>query len=389
VAARGLRESARAPATERPHLTSADGSRSRRVRAAVCTAFGAPLAVQDVLLRDPGPGEVGVRVVACAICHSDLIFLRGGWGGDLPAVFGHEAAGVVDAVGPSVRGVSPGDHVVITLVRSCDRCPQCLRGLPALCTGGAELPIARDSPLRMPDGRPVTHGVRTAALAEAVTVHASQVVPIPRSVPLESAALLGCGVLTGVGAVLTTARAEVGSAVGVIGVGGVGLNAVQGAVLAGAGIVVAVDLVPAKLETALALGATHAVDAASDVEAAVAGLTGGRGLDHVVVAAGSARAVERAVTLAAPGGTVVVVGLSPGSTVALDLDGIADLGLRILGSKVGSARPHVDVPRLAELYLRGRLNLDELISGRFPLDRVNEAVAEAEGGHALRSVVVL
>jgi Zn-dependent alcohol dehydrogenase len=342
-----------------------------------------------LLLRGPGPGEVGVRIGACAICHSDLIFIRGGWGGDLPAVFGHEAAGIVDAVGPGVTGVRPGDHVVVTLVRSCGACPECLRGLPALCSGGASLAIGRTSPLRTLDGRPVTHGVRTAALAERVTVHASQAVPVPAEMPAAAAALLGCGVLTGVGAVVRTAGARVGSTVGVIGAGGVGLGAVQGAALAGASLVVAIDLVPAKLDLARALGATHAVDAAEDVEAAVEELTGGRGLDHVVVTAGSARAIERAVPLAARGGTVVVVGMAPGSTVALDPDRIADLGLRILGSKVGSARPRVDVPRLAGLYLAGRLRLDELVSGRFPLERVNDAIAEAQGGQSLRSVVVL
>jgi S-(hydroxymethyl)glutathione dehydrogenase / alcohol dehydrogenase len=360
-----------------------------RIRAAVCRSFGDPLVVEAVDVRDPGAGEVGVRIAACAVCHTDLAYIQGVWGGELPAVFGHEAAGVVEVVGPDVVGVAAGDHVVVTLVRFCGRCRLCLRGLPALCERMTELPISRSSPLRAADGEPVAQGVRTAAFAERVLVHHSQVVPVPGELPLESAALLGCGVATGVGAVLNTARVEAGSSVAVVGTGGVGLNAVQGAVLAGAHPIAAVDLVPAKLDAALAFGATHALDARSDdVAGTVSGLTDGRGLDYVVVTAGSAAAVEQGLELVADGGAVVLVGMPGGATARVDPEAIAHRGLRILGSKVGSIRPQLDVPALVALYLAGRLKLDELVSARFPLDEVNAAVAAAGRGDVLRSVVV-
>ena len=242
-----------------------------RIQAAVCRAFGDPLGVEELELRGPGPGEVTVRIAACAICHSDVAYLRGAWGGDLPAVYGHEAAGVVEAVGEGVLEVTEGDHVVVTLVRFCGRCRQCLRGLPSFCERLWELPISRDPPLTTPDGGPVFHGLRTAAFADHVTVHASQVVPVPEDLPLASASLLACGVITGVGAVLNTARVEAGSTVAVIGTGGVGLNTVQGAVLAGASRIVAVDHVDHKLDAARSVGAPDTLTGGrDDVGAAVA-----------------------------------------------------------------------------------------------------------------------
>ncbi len=362
----------------------------RRVRAAVCHAFDEPLRVEEVDLREPGVGEVGLRVVACAICHSDVVYRSGAWGGHLPAVYGHEAAGVVERVGAGVSGVTEGDHVVVTLVRACGACSQCLDGRPALCDGHPALPISRDSPLRLTDGTSVTQGLRVGAFAEHVTVHASQAIPIPAEVPLESAALLGCGVITGVGSVLRTAAVEVGSSVGIIGVGGVGLNAVQGAVLAGAGTILCIDLAESKLAAAVTFGATHTCNAGEqDVAEVVAGLTGGRGLEYVIVTAASVAAVEQALALVASGGAVVLVGMPPNATVPIAPEVLADYGIRILGSKVGSSVPRIDVPRLAELYLQGRLRLDELISARFPLDQIDAAIGTAERGEALRAVLVL
>jgi S-(hydroxymethyl)glutathione dehydrogenase / alcohol dehydrogenase len=358
-----------------------------RIRAAVCRDFGS-VCVEAVELRRPGVGEVGVRVSACAVCHSDLTLLRGDWGGDLPAIYGHEVAGVVEEVGAGVVGLQPGDHVVVTLIRSCGRCRQCLDGRPALCERRDELPLTLDPPLRDADGRRVEQGLRTAGFAERVTVHASQVVPIPSAVPLASAALLGCGVLTGVGAVLTTAGVEAGETLGVLGAGGVGLNSVQGGVLAGASLVVAVDPQPGKRAAALALGATHALDPGDGLVERIAELTGGRGLDHVVVTAAATAAVTQALALVAAGGAVTLVGMPPGATVAIEPETIAERGLRILGSKVGGARPHLDVPRLADLYLQQRLILDELISARCGLDDVGQALATAAAGEALRVVLV-
>jgi S-(hydroxymethyl)glutathione dehydrogenase / alcohol dehydrogenase len=360
------------------------------MKAAVCHAFGEPLSVEDVELRGPGSGEVSVQVAACAICHSDVAFMQGAWGGALPAVYGHEAAGIVAEVGPGVDAMAPGDHVVVTLVRSCGSCAQCLRGQPALCERLADFPLSRHSPLSAADGAPIHQGVRTGAFAERVTVDASQVVPIPADVPLEVASLLACGVITGVGAVRRTAGVEAGSSVVVFGTGGVGLNVVQGAVLAGAGTIVAVDLLDSKLEAARLFGATHTLNAGrDDVVAEIHSLTRGMGADYAFDASGSVPAIEQGAQLIRRGGTLVLVGLPPtGARVAFDGEAIADGALRILGSKVGSVRPQVDVPELVRLYREGRLKLDELISGRWPLEEINAAVSSAERGEALRPVIV-
>jgi S-(hydroxymethyl)glutathione dehydrogenase / alcohol dehydrogenase len=359
------------------------------IRAAVCRSFGRPLRLEALELREPGPGEVQVQVAACAICHTDLTLIAGGWGGELPAVYGHEAAGVVETVGAAVVGVSPGDHVVVTLVRSCGRCARCLGGEPALCLSRGEFALSRETPLRDDTGAPVAQALRTAGFAERVLVHESQVVPIPRDVPLESAALIGCGVVTGVGAVLNNARLQAGGTLGVIGTGGVGLNAVQGGVLAGARAIVAIDLAEEKLEAARDFGATDTLDGGrEDLAAAVAKLTDGHGLDAVVVTAASAPAVEQALTVVGTAGAVVLVGMPAGATATIEPESIAERGLRILGSKVGAVRPQVDIPALVALYRRGRLKLDELITACFPLAEINDAIALAEGGATRRVVVV-
>ena len=357
------------------------------MKAAVCHAFGEPLRIEDVELRGPGVGEVSVRLAACAICHSDVAFMQGAWGGELPAVYGHEAAGVVEEVSEGVDDVAEGDHVVVTLVRSCGQCPQCLRGEPALCERLAEFPLSQSTPLSTRDGRPIHQGVRTGAFAERVTVDASQVVPIPHDVPLDAASLLACGVVTGVGAVVNTAKVEPGSSVVVYGAGGVGLNVVQGAVLAGAQLIVAVDLLDAKLEAAQRFGATQVLNATrDDVEAEVRTLTGGRGADYAFDASGAIAAIEEGARLIRRGGTLVLVGLPPtGAKVAFDAEAVADNALRIVGTKVGSVRPQVDIPELVGLYREGRLKLDELITSRWQLEQINEAVA-ADG---IRSVILL
>jgi len=360
------------------------------MKAAVCRAFGEPLAVEEVELRAPGLGEVTVRVAACAICHSDIALMRGVWGGDLPAVYGHEAAGVVEEVGAGVLAVAPGDHVVVTLVRSCGRCPQCLRGQPALCERLPEFPLTRSSPLTGSDGSTIQQGVRTAAFAERVTVDASQVVRIDDDVPLEAASLLACGVATGVGAVTNAARVEVGSSVVVFGAGGVGLNVIQGAVLAGARAIVAVDLLDSKLEAALRFGATATFNPRrDDVLLEIPSLLGGRGADYAFDASGAVAAIEQGADLLAPGGTLVLVGLAPsGARISFEAVTVADRALRIVGTKMGALRPQLDIPRLVALYRQGRLKLDELISGRWPLAQIGDAVASAERGEALRAVVV-
>ena len=361
------------------------------MKAAVCREFGGTLQIEDVELRGPGAGEVSVRVAACAICHSDVALVHGAWGGELPAVYGHEAAGVVEEVGDGVHSIASGDHVVITLVRSCGRCRQCVQGQPALCEAVGSFPLSRSSPLTDADGHAIQQGLRTAAFAERVTVDASQVVRIPDDVSLESASLLACGVVTGVGAVLNTAQVEHGSSVVVLGAGGVGLNVVQAAALAGATQIVAVDLLDDKLEAALRFGATSTLNAARDnVVGEVLGLTGGSGADCVFDATGSTSAIEQAVLLVRAAGTVVVVGMPPsGARISLEAEDMAERALRILGSKVGSVRPQIDIPRLVLLYREGRLLLDELITGRWPLDEINEAIAAAERGEVLRALVTV
>ena len=358
------------------------------VKAAVCRAFGAPLQIEDIAVAEPGPSEVRAKVSACAICHSDILYAEGAWGGELPAVYGHEAAGVVEAVGPGVSHVAPGDPAVITLVRACGHCLCCTQGFFGTCETRFALDEA--SPLADAQGERLVHGLRTGAFAERVLVEASQVVAIPEDVPPESAALLACGVITGLGAVTNTAKVRAGADVVVIGTGGVGLNAVQGARLAGAGRIVAVDLADAKLAAAEAFGATDGVNpGAQDLSAAVRSLTGGRGADYVFVTVGAKAAVDGAYDLLAAGGALVLVGMpAVGETSAFEIATLANDSKRILGSKMGSSNIHVDIPRLIQLYRQGRLKLDELISARYPLSEINAAIASAKRGEALRNVIV-
>lgn len=359
-----------------------------KTKAAVCRAFGEPLTIETIHLADPGPGEVLVRTAATAICHSDISYIDGAWGGEAPAVYGHEAAGTVEAIGPGVTRLNVGDPVVVTLIRNCGFCPACAQGAPVFCE--EVFPLDRQTPLRDASGQPVVHGLRTGAFAERMVVDASQAVPIPADVPFDSASLIACGVLTGLGAVLNTARIPAGSSVVVIGCGGVGLNSVQGARLAGASPIIAIDVAPAKLDAALAFGATHAVNAKTeDVAARVAELTNGRKADAVFVTVGVKGAVEQGISLMKRNGATVIVGMPPsGVGATIDPGWLAGDGQRILGSKMGSARPVVDVPKIIELYREGRLKLDELITGRYGLDQINEAVASSRSGAAIRNVIV-
>lgn len=362
------------------------------MKAAVCYEVGKPLVVEDVVLDPPKTGEVRVRVGACAICHSDVHLVRGDWAGwtstPPPVVAGHEAAGTVTDVGPGVTRVRPGDHVVVSLLRTCGACIPCLGGAAYLCEGSFAL--MTEHRLHTRAGRPLNAGIRVAGFAEAVVVDQSQLVPVPRELGLDRACLLACGVITGVGAVLNTAELAPGSSAVIIGAGGVGVNAIQGAALAGATPIIAVDVLPAKLPVARSFGATHAVDGRqADLPALVRELTGGRGADYVFVTVGAPAAVTQALTLARRGGTVVLVGMPPaGATAPIPIGDFAGNGLRLLGSNMGSTRLGVDVPRLVARYREGRLNLDGLITARYPLERINEAIEAMEGGQALRNVIV-
>ena len=371
-------------------ITGTMASDTIEIRAAVCRAFGAPLAIETLRLAPPEGSEIRVRALASAICHSDITYMDGGWGGELPIVFGHELSGVVTDLGPSVPpgGIRTGDRVLVSLLRSCGRCERCEAGSPAQCATA----FAIDSSPRLSDAesRPVRAGLRVGGFAESVVVEASQAVTIPAQVADEAACLISCGVMTGFGAAINTAKVQVGDAVAVIGCGGVGLNCVQGAALAGALPLVAIDPSDDKLGRALSFGATDAIDAADeDVAAAALALTDGRGFDAVFTAVGNARAMEQALPLLARDGALVAVGMPPADDrVSLDATSLSHFGQRILGCKMGDARLRVDVPKLFRLYRSGRLRLDELIASRRPLEEINEAIALARRSHDLRHVIV-
>jgi NDMA-dependent alcohol dehydrogenase len=358
------------------------------VKAAVCYEFGQPLVVEEIEIDPPQAGEVKVRMAATAICHSDVHVIRGEWGGEPPVVAGHEGAGIVEEVGPGVNLVHKGDHVVVSLLRSCGRCEPCTTGAPHLCDG--EFALQSESRLRNRQGQSIRQGINTAAFAEYVIVDQSQLVPVPKEMPLDSAALLACGVITGLGAVVNKARVEPGSSVVVIGVGGVGLNSVQGARLAGAHPIIAVDLLDNKLDASFAFGATHTINARNDdVEAAVSEITGGRLADYVFVTVGNVTAAEQAYSLARRGGTVVLVGIPDWTTaMPVPIGSTVVSEKTITGSLMGTTRLSVDVPRLVALYEDKRLKLDELITARYALSQINDAIEATESGAVLRNVIL-
>lgn len=360
------------------------------MRAAVCRAFGEPLVIEDVAIEAPqGPGEILVDVHACAICHSDITFIEGGWGGDLPALYGHEVAGVVAAVGDGTSGIAPGDHVVVTLLRTCGNCFYCAKGERVLCE--TVLPISERVLLRDADGTPITQAMAVGGFADQVLVHQSQVAVIPADVDLAVAALLGCGVITGVGATINTTHIEAGESAVVIGTGGVGLNCLQGAALSGANPLIAIDVNDAKLEASRAFGATHVINSTTqDAAAEVRAITDGRMAEHVFVSVGIGPAIEQGMGLMGPGGETVIVGMPPtGVETTFDPTGLAYYAQRVVGCRMGSTQVPVDIPQLVGLYRAGRLKLEELVSGRYPLEDINEAIDAVNRGEALRNVVVM
>jgi Zn-dependent alcohol dehydrogenase len=358
------------------------------MKAAVCREFGKPLVIEEVNLADAGPGEVRVKLSAVAICHSDISYADGSWGGELPAVYGHECSGVVEKVGTGVSTVKAGDHVVVTLIRSCGHCHGCSTGNPVTCS--TQFPLDAKSPITDAEGNSVVQSMRTGGFAEFVLVHESQCVAIPPTMKMASASLLACGVITGFGAVTNTARMPAGSHVVVIGTGGVGLNAIQGAHVSGARSVIAVDIADSKVEAAKTFGATHGVNSLTgDVAARVQDITEGHGADYVFVTVGAKSAFDSSYGLLAKGGSVVLVGM-PASGVMSEIDPgtMAAYSQNILGSKMGSARIQVDIPNLVDLYRQGRVKLDELVTKTYPLEQINEAIDAVKRGEALRNVIV-
>lgn len=356
------------------------------IKAAVAHEFGAPLVIEDVLLRAPEGTEVEVTLDAVAICHSDISFADGGWGGSLPAVYGHEAAGRVSAVGAGVTGLEVGDSVVVTLIRSCGSCPNCAGGKPTIC----ETPYDGDfGPLKTADGGKLHQAMASGAFAEKVVVEASQVARISNDIPKEAACLIACGVITGVGAVVNAAGVRAGQDVVVIGTGGVGLNAIQGARIAGARRIVAVDMTEEKLEIAREFGATDGVLATQAKPWRAALKAMGRGADAVIVTVGAIPAYDAAPRYLAGGGKVIMVGMPhSGAMSSYEPVTMAFMGQGMVGSKMGDVVVQRDIPWMVDLYLQGRLKLDELISGRWSLDQINEAMADTRTGAARRNVIL-
>jgi S-(hydroxymethyl)glutathione dehydrogenase / alcohol dehydrogenase len=357
------------------------------MKAAILRATGAPLSVEDVTLGDIGPREVRVANRAVGVCHSDLHFAQGHVPYPLPTILGHEAAGVVLAVGSEVRSVRPGDHVVGCLSAFCGHCRDCIGGRLALC-GTGETRRRDDAPPRLTIGDETVHQfVNLSAFAQEMLVHENACVAISPDMPFDRAALLGCAVVTGAGAAINSGGIRPGQSVAVIGCGGVGLSAINGAAIAGAGRIIAIDRQPAKLDLARRFGATDVVAADDDLVAAIVEMTRG-GVDHAIEAIGLKTTVESAFAMLRPGGIATVAGMMPPG-VKVEIDGFALLGERRLqGSNMGSNHFPVDIPRYVDFYLRGRLNLDDLVAAHIGLDAIDDAFDALREGAAARSVVM-
>ena len=362
------------------------------MRAAVLFEQGKPQRVEEVALESPRRGEVLVRMAASGVCHSCLHAADGSWKGvPLPIVLGDEGAGVVEALGPDVTELAVGDHVILSWAPTCGRCHYCVIGRPNLCErrqpGRGVLP---DGTTRMSlGGSPVYHYGHVATYASRTVVHESCAIRIDPAMPLDRAALIGCSVMTGVGAVLNTAAVPAGASMAVFGTGGVGLNVIQGGAMVAAHPIIAVDLVASKLDHAGAVGATHGVDASKeDPVAAIRGLTG-RGADFTFVAVGATRPIIQALEALAPGGTCVLIGVpETGATVPLDVRPMVTAERVVRGSSYGSARTREDLPRLVALYQAGKLRIDEMITHRYALEDANEAFRALAAGELGRGVIV-
>jgi S-(hydroxymethyl)glutathione dehydrogenase/alcohol dehydrogenase len=353
------------------------------VKAAVLREVKQPMTIEEVGIDEPGPGQVLVKTAASGVCHSDQHFIDGLWPAPLPAILGHEAAGVVERVGPGVTYVEPGDHVIGLFVPFCGLCRFCTTGRPNLCSSGRNL-----TPVLHIGDRAVAPFISLSSFAEYMMVSENGLVKIRKDVPLDRAALVGCGVMTGVGAAINTAKVEPGSACAVIGTGGVGLNVIQGCVLAGAERVIAIDINTNKLEMAREFGATHVIDASKeDPVAKVRELTGG-GADYAFEVIGLPQAITQAFDMVRSGGEAVVVGMAPlGSEASISAP--AFLQEKVLrGCIYGSTRPRHDMPRLLDLYMAGKLKLDELVSRSYPLEGINDAFTALKNGEVARSVIV-
>jgi S-(hydroxymethyl)glutathione dehydrogenase/alcohol dehydrogenase len=360
------------------------------MRAAILEGYGQPLTVTDVDLAPPQAREVQVSIKATGVCHSDLSIAQGKLPYPVPCVLGHEAAGIVEEVGPGVTTVAPGDHVVAMWTPMCGHCFYCLRGMAQLCEGTQALGMMDDGTSRLSkDGQLLFHGVNAATFAESTILREHAVVKIGNDIPFDVAAVVGCGVLTGWGAAVHTARVEPGESVAVIGCGGVGINVIQGAKLAGAERVIAIDTLTPKLDMAERFGATHLIDASQkDPVAQVLELTEGRGADAAFEVVGAPALQRQVFDMTRPGGRSVFVGVAALS----DEVGLPSLMLtlrekKVLGCYYGSCDPKRDIPRVLKLWKAGKLDLEGLVSQTAPLDGINGAFEDMEAGKVIRTVL--
>ncbi|MEM7251366.1 MAG: Zn-dependent alcohol dehydrogenase [Pseudomonadota bacterium] len=357
------------------------------MKAAVMREVGKPLEIEDISISKPKSREVLIRTAATGVCHSDLHFISGAYPTELPIVLGHESAGIVEQVGSDVTYVKPGDHVITCLSVFCGHCEPCLTGHMSICDN-PEVKGPEASRGRLTKGEEqIQQFANLSSFAEQMLVHENAIVKVSEEMPLDRAALIGCGVTTGVGAVWHTAQVEPGATVAVIGCGGVGLSCVNGAALAGAGRVIAIDMVGSKLNLAKAFGATDVINASEeDPIRAVRALTDG-GVHYSFEAIGSKSATEQAWRMLRRGGTATVIGMIPvGQKVELHGPDFLQ-EKKIQGSSMGSNRFRVDMPRFVDFYLSGKLRLDEMISQRIKLEDINEAMSELERGELARSVI--
>jgi S-(hydroxymethyl)glutathione dehydrogenase/alcohol dehydrogenase len=356
------------------------------VKAAVYHGGGAPVAIEDVRVKEPGTGEVRVALKAAGLCHSDVSVLDGTIPYPVPVVLGHEGAGVVESIGPGVTSLKVGDTVILSTLAHCGRCVACEAARPTQCRNA---PSPKDSVPFFVGGKPAFQFANTSAFTELTLVREQSAIPFDRRVPFDRACLIGCGIMTGVGAVLNRGKVEPGATMAVFGVGGIGLNCVQGGVLAGASRIVAVDVNPQKLELAKTFGATDVIDSReTDALEAIRDLTRG-GADYTFECVGSLAVIQTALDALAPGGTLVIVGVPKlGSKFEFPVHTIYN-NKAILGCRYGAARPRKDFAMLADLYLAGRLKIDELVTEHYRLDDFQRALDDLHAGHLARGVFEL
>lgn len=360
------------------------------MKAAVLNSIPGVLEIEDIDIADPGPREVLIRTSAAGVCHSDLHFMEGKYPYPCPAVLGHESAGVVEAVGSMVHYVQPGDHVITCLSAFCGHCSQCTDGHLSLCENKATELVRQpgEAPRLSRGGETVNQFLHLSSFAEMMLVHEQALVKIDKDMPLDKAALIGCGVTTGLGAVFRTAKVSAGESVCVVGAGGIGLAAIQGARIAGANKIIAVDMVESKLELAQAMGATHVVNASQvDAVEAVKDITRG-GVHHSFEAVGMKATAEQCFSMLRSGGQATVIGMIPVGT-KIEVHGPDLLSEKTLtGSNMGSNQFRTDMPRFVDMYIDGRLKLDEMVSNTISLDEINEGFDAMKSGSVARSVIV-